>query len=80
LALMMVVGAFNQVQSSLRWFVDQFPSIADWRATLHRVSAFTAAVDKLDEIDARSTTSILLHIGRHARFRRRERADVDGGS
>jgi putative ATP-binding cassette transporter len=49
--LMMVVGAFNQVQSSLRWFVDQFPSIADWRATLHRVSAFTAAIDKLDEID-----------------------------
>jgi putative ATP-binding cassette transporter len=50
--LMMVVGAFNQVQASLRWFVDQFPSIADWRATLHRVSAFKAAMDKLDEIDA----------------------------
>ncbi|HEU5017054.1 MAG TPA: ABC transporter ATP-binding protein/permease [Pseudolabrys sp.] len=50
--LMMVVGAFNQVQASLRWFVDQFPSIADWRATLHRVSAFKAAIDKLDEIDA----------------------------
>jgi vitamin B12/bleomycin/antimicrobial peptide transport system ATP-binding/permease protein len=49
--LMMVVGAFNQVQSSLRWFVDQFPAIADWRATLHRVSAFKAAVDKLDQID-----------------------------
>jgi putative ATP-binding cassette transporter len=49
--LMMVVGAFNQVQSSLRWFVDQFPSIADWRATLHRVSAFKAAVDKVDAID-----------------------------
>lgn len=50
--LMMVVGAFNQVQSSLRWFVDQFPSIADWRATLHRVSAFKAAIDDLDRIDA----------------------------
>ena len=49
--MMMVVGAFNQVQSSLRWFVDQFPSIADWRATLHRVSAFKAAVDKVDAID-----------------------------
>ncbi len=49
--LMMVVGAFNQVQSSLRWFVDQFPAIADWRATLHRVSAFKTAVDKVDEID-----------------------------
>jgi len=49
--LMMVVGAFNQVQASLRWFVDQFPSIADWCATLRRVSAFKAAVDKIDEID-----------------------------
>jgi putative ATP-binding cassette transporter len=50
--LMMVVGAFNQVQASLRWFVDQFPSIADWRATLRRVSAFKAAIDKIDRIDA----------------------------
>jgi len=49
--LMVVVGAFNQVQASLRWFVDQFPSIADWRATLHRVSAFKAAMDRLDRSD-----------------------------
>lgn len=49
--LMVVVGAFNQVQSSLRWFVDQFPSLADWRATLHRVSAFKAAMDRLDRSD-----------------------------
>ncbi|SMF78306.1 putative ATP-binding cassette transporter [Tistlia consotensis] len=49
--MMMVVGAFNQVQASLRWFVDSFPQIADWRATLRRVSAFKAAVARLDEID-----------------------------
>lgn len=49
--MMMVVGAFNHVQSSLRWFVDRFPQIADWRATLQRVSAFKAAVATLDEID-----------------------------
>jgi putative ATP-binding cassette transporter len=49
--LMMVVGAFNQVQASLRWFVDQFPSIADWCATLRRVSAFKAAMDKVDALD-----------------------------
>ena len=30
-ALMMVVGAFNQVQQALRWFVDNFSTIADWR-------------------------------------------------
>jgi len=49
--MMMVVGAFNQVQTSLRWFVERFPEIADWRATLHRVSAFKAAVAKLEQID-----------------------------
>jgi vitamin B12/bleomycin/antimicrobial peptide transport system ATP-binding/permease protein len=49
--LMMVVGAFNQVQQSLRWFVDNFPGIADWRATLHRVCAFRAALLILEEAD-----------------------------
>ena len=42
--LMMAVGAFNQVQSSLRWFVDNFSTIADWRATLLRVAEFRRAV------------------------------------
>jgi vitamin B12/bleomycin/antimicrobial peptide transport system ATP-binding/permease protein len=46
--LMMAVGAFNQVQSSLRWFVDNFSSIADWRATLLRVASFRRAVMKTD--------------------------------
>jgi putative ATP-binding cassette transporter len=38
--LMMVAGAFNQVQNALRWFVDNFAGIADWRATLLRVMRF----------------------------------------
>jgi putative ATP-binding cassette transporter len=42
--LMMAAGAFNQVQSSLRWFVDNFSTIADWRATLLRVASFRFAV------------------------------------
>jgi putative ATP-binding cassette transporter len=38
--LMMAVGAFNQVQTALRWFVDNVHNIADWRATLLRVMRF----------------------------------------
>ncbi|TIV34371.1 MAG: ABC transporter ATP-binding protein/permease, partial [Mesorhizobium sp.] len=34
--LMMAVGAFNQVNSSLRWFINNIGAIADWRATLMR--------------------------------------------
>jgi putative ATP-binding cassette transporter len=42
--LMMVIGAFNQVQQSLRWFVDNFSQIAEWRATLLRVMALREAL------------------------------------
>ncbi|MDH3660091.1 MAG: ABC transporter ATP-binding protein/permease [Alphaproteobacteria bacterium] len=46
--LMMVVGAFNHVQNALRWFVDNFPRIADWRATLLRVTAYRDSLQKLE--------------------------------
>ena len=48
--LMMLVGAFNQVQQSLRWFVDNFSSIADWRATLLRVASFRNVLSTMDEL------------------------------
>jgi putative ATP-binding cassette transporter len=48
--LMLASGAFNQVQSSLRWFVDNFSTIADWRATLLRVASFRRAVIDTDEL------------------------------
>ena len=34
--LMVVVGGFYQVNQSLRWFVDNFALLADWRAALGR--------------------------------------------
>ena len=46
--LMLASGAFIQVQSSLRWFVDNFSTIADWRATLLRVADFRRAVIDTD--------------------------------
>ncbi|ESY75244.1 ABC transporter ATP-binding protein/permease [Mesorhizobium sp. M0051] len=46
--LMMAVGAFNQVHSSLRWFINNIGSIADWRATLMRVADFRIALDEID--------------------------------
>jgi putative ATP-binding cassette transporter len=50
--LMMAAGAFNQVQASLRWFVDNFSTIADWRATLLRVADFRRAVMNCDAMPA----------------------------
>src|SRR5471032_2304337 len=54
--LMLASGAFIQVQSSLRWFVDNFSTIADWRATLLRVASFRRAVietDVLHDVESR---------------------------
>ena len=47
--LMMAAGAFTQAQSSLRWFIDNFSVIADWRATLLRVASFRHALMTTDE-------------------------------
>ena len=47
--LMMAAGAFTQAQSSLRWFIDNFSAIADWRATLLRVAGFRHALITIHE-------------------------------
>jgi vitamin B12/bleomycin/antimicrobial peptide transport system ATP-binding/permease protein len=51
-ALMMAVGAFNQVQQTLRWFIDNFSTIADWRATLLRIASFREMVVTMDSLGA----------------------------
>ena len=48
--LMVIVGAFNQVQTALRWFVDNFSNLADWRATLLRVARFRKAIMGMDDL------------------------------
>jgi vitamin B12/bleomycin/antimicrobial peptide transport system ATP-binding/permease protein len=66
--LMMIVGAFNQVQQALGWFTVNFSGIADWRATLVRVASFRKTLltmDKLGEsenqieLDEREGASII---------------------
>jgi vitamin B12/bleomycin/antimicrobial peptide transport system ATP-binding/permease protein len=42
--MMMAAAAFTQAEGSLRWFVDNFSAIADWRATLLRVANFRTAL------------------------------------
>jgi putative ATP-binding cassette transporter len=48
--MMMAVGAFIQVQQALRWFIDNFSNIADWRATLLRVATFRQAILNIDDL------------------------------
>jgi vitamin B12/bleomycin/antimicrobial peptide transport system ATP-binding/permease protein len=38
--LMQITAAFGQVQTSLTWFVDNFPTIAEWRSHVTRLLEF----------------------------------------
>lgn len=49
--LIMVAGAFSQVQWAMRWFVDNFSRLADWRAAVHRVARFREVLDDLPAIE-----------------------------
>jgi len=48
--LMVAAGAFTQVQQALRWFVDNFNTIADWLATLRRIGAFRSTLVNIDKL------------------------------
>ena len=47
---MMSVGAFMQVQQTLKWFIDNFSTLADWRATLLRIANFRETVATMDRL------------------------------
>ena len=59
--MMMVVGAFIQVQQALRWFVDNFSTIADWRATLVRITSFREVLLAADEADTNTSQIAVVH-------------------
>ena len=67
--LMMVVGAFSQVQQALRWFIDNFSRIADWRATLQRILAFRSALSALEEkVEGAERIKVTAHPGGNLAF------------
>jgi vitamin B12/bleomycin/antimicrobial peptide transport system ATP-binding/permease protein len=45
--LMQVVSAFGRVQDSLAWFVDNYSSLAEWRATSDRLTSFETSFQDL---------------------------------
>ncbi|HOE41041.1 MAG TPA: ABC transporter ATP-binding protein/permease [Rhodoferax sp.] len=45
--LMQISSAFGQVQGSLSWFVDNYSSLAAWRATTDRLTSFEASFQAL---------------------------------
>lgn len=47
--LMQIASAFNRVQDSLSWFIDNYDSLAAWRATTDRLTHFESAIRKASE-------------------------------
>ena len=45
--LMQVASAFGRVQDSLAWFVDNYSSLAEWRATTDRLTSFETSFQDL---------------------------------
>lgn len=45
--LMQVASAFGRVQDALSWFVDNYSSLAAWRATTDRLTSFDEAISAL---------------------------------
>ncbi len=44
--LMQTASAFGQVQDSLSWFVNAYAQLAEWRATVERLTAFHHALER----------------------------------
>ena len=57
--LMQISSAFGQVTTSLNWFVDNFPRLADWRSHVERVAELEETLDGLDHGEAESTITVL---------------------
>jgi putative ATP-binding cassette transporter len=67
--LMVVVGAFNQVNQSLRWFVDNFAVLAEWRAALFRVIKFREVLSRSEYgYEQKNPTFQLRYLPEHLRL------------
>lgn len=56
--LMQTAQAFGQVQGALSWFIDAYPRLAEWRATVNRLTLFTLAIER-DGNEAASSGVVL---------------------
>ena len=56
--LIQTASAFGRVQDALSYFVESYALLAEWQAVVNRLSGFTANMDNIRQIPARSAISI----------------------
>ncbi|MBL6457288.1 ABC transporter ATP-binding protein/permease [Belnapia sp. T6] len=80
--LMQISSAFGQVTTSLNWFVDNFPRLADWRSHVARVVELEETLDGADVEEADTVIAIAEGPGPDGRevlaFRDLQIAQADG--
>jgi putative ATP-binding cassette transporter len=68
--LMQTATSFNKVQSALSWLVDSYADVAQWKATVDRLTTFHNAMVQARQ-DARESTGVALTIAADADYHAR---------
>ncbi len=64
--LMQIASAFGRVQDSLSWLVDNYSSLAAWRATTDRLTSFEDSISGVAQQTRAQSTINLIAIRNHA--------------
>ncbi len=57
--LMQISSAFGQVTTSLNWFVDNFPRIAEWRSHVERVAELEDSLEAAETVEGDSLVTVV---------------------
>jgi vitamin B12/bleomycin/antimicrobial peptide transport system ATP-binding/permease protein len=76
--VMQVVDAFSQVQSSLSWFVDRYAGLAEWKATVDRLTSFTGAMARVEAANQATVLAVKPASGNDIAVRDLDLAVPDG--
>jgi putative ATP-binding cassette transporter len=64
--LMQISSAFGQVQTSLSWFIEAYPLFAQWKATVDRLTGFSASLaavrEEADQLDGERVETDEAHL------------------
>ena len=66
--VMQAASAFVTVQVAFNWLVDNYPRLADWTASAHRLASFLVSLDRLEDAEtSRRPAGSRAHAQRTAR-------------
>jgi putative ATP-binding cassette transporter len=72
--LTQTAGAFARVQGSLSWFVDVWPTLAEWKATIDRLTTFGESMEAARRVTAANSGFVIERVADAAL--RRENVEV----